>query len=64
LPLYIRNILKGISVYDPLGKKSAQIPYPAHFRILKIKVQLHSEKEGFLNLLAEALEKRIKRLKI
>jgi hypothetical protein len=31
---------------------------------LKIKVKLHYEKEGFLNLLAEALEKRIKRLKI
>jgi hypothetical protein len=59
LPLYIWHILNGLS-----AKKSAQIPYPAHFRVLKIKVKLHFEKEGFLNLLAEALEKRIKRLKI
>jgi hypothetical protein len=33
-------------------------------RVLKIKVKLHFEKEGFLNLLAEALKKRIKRIKI
>jgi hypothetical protein len=47
-----------------ISKKIRSNTIPCPFYGLKIKVKLHFEKEGFLNLLAEALEKRIKRLKI